>query len=306
MTVFLVTGGAGFIGSHLVDAIVQRGDQVRVLDNFSTGDRANLQQAPSSDIIEGDVRDLSVVRHAMRGVDFVLHLAARVSVSESISDPTGTHAVNVDGTFNILDTARELGVRRVVFSSSCAVYGDNPDQPLSENAATQPLSPYAASKLIGEVYCQTFSRTYNLPTVCLRYFNIYGPRQNPAGDYAAVIPKFGQRIASGQPPLIYGDGLQTRDFVHVRDVVRANLLACDSPAAVGQVFNIASGHGLSLLDLIGAFSQLRGQSIEPQHLPERPGDIKHSCGDGGRIAAALGFYPQMTLQEGLQNLNGQF
>lgn len=304
MPLYLVTGGAGFIGSHIVQTLVQRGAAVRVLDNFSTGRRTNLRHLTGLDLIAGDVRHAETVRHAVKGADYVIHLAACVSVPESMVDPITTHHVNVDGTLNILMAARESGVKRVVLASSCAVYGDNDELPLKETSATRPMSPYAASKLIGELYCQTFYRVYTVPTVCLRYFNIYGPRQNPNGDYAAIIPKFAQRIHDGQSPVIYGDGLQTRDFVHVSDVVCANLLACEHDEAIGRVFNIASGRGLSLLDLVEAFNRLNGHRYQPQFEPAREGDIRHSRGDGSCIASALGFKPQLSLEEGLRHLYG--
>jgi UDP-glucose 4-epimerase len=306
MALYLVTGGAGFIGSHLVEALVERGNHVRVLDNFSTGKRENLQplisnfSSPALQVIEGDIRNLDSVGQAMNGVEYVLHHAAIVSVPQSMADPAATHAVNVTGTLNVLMAARQANVRRVVLASSCAVYGDNDNLPLKEAAPPRPLSPYAASKLAGEMYCQTFFAAYGLPAVCLRYFNIYGPRQNPAGDYAAVIPKFSERIRAGQPPVIYGDGQQTRDFVHVSDVVRANLLACEREQAIGQVFNIASGQRVSLLGLIDTFNKLQGAQFEPQFKPERAGDIRHSAGDGERIASLLGFRPQMSLENGLR------
>lgn len=303
MSLFLVTGGAGFIGSHLVTAILERGDQVRVLDNFVTGKREHLQLFNGhARVVEGDVRDEALVEQLMEGVDYVLHLAAVVSVPQSMRDPVLTNDVNVSGTLNVLAAARKFSIKRVVFSSSCAVYGDNPQLPLSEQSTTQPLSPYAASKLIGEVYCQTYYRAYGLPTVCLRYFNIYGPRQDPNGDYAAVIPKFVQRLKGGQAPLIYGDGHQTRDFVYVGDVVRANLLACERPQAIGQVFNISSGQRTSLLDLATIVSDLAPQPIQPQFAPPREGDILHSRGDGSCAQAMLGFQPAMRLNEGLKQL----
>ena len=308
MSVFLVTGGAGFIGSHLVLTLIERGDEVRVLDNFATGKRAHVElfrAHPHADcvtVIEGDVRDGALVEQVMSGVDYVLHLAAVVSVPLSMREPGLTNDVNVNGTLNVLAAALKLKVKRLVFSSSCAVYGDNPQLPLSEQSATQPLSPYAASKLIGEVYCQTYYRAYGLPAVCLRYFNIYGPRQDPNGDYAAVIPKFAHRLKAGQPPLIYGDGWQTRDFVFVSDVVRANLTACEHSQAIGQIFNIASGQGTSLLDLANGLNHLAATPLPPQFAPPRQGDILHSRGDGTLARTVLGFQPALRLNEGLKQL----
>jgi UDP-glucose 4-epimerase len=306
MSLFLITGGAGFIGSHLTAALLQRNDQVRVLDNFATGKRSNVElfgdavRNGALEIIEGDVRDADAVRHALKGVDYVLHLAAVVSVPQSMVDPQLTHAVNVDGLLNVLNAARHYDVKRIVLSSSCAVYGDNDDLPLKETSQTKPLSPYAATKLMGEIYCQTYQRAYGLPTACLRYFNIYGPRQDPNGDYAAVIPKFIERMKTGQAPTIFGDGEQTRDFVHVSDVVRANLLACWRDEAIGRVFNVASGCGLSLLQLVETLNQIQERRIVPQFAPERLGDIRHSRGDGSYSANVLGFTPQMALIDGLR------
>jgi UDP-glucose 4-epimerase len=240
----------------------------------------------------------------MHGVDYVIHQAAVVSVPQAIADPLTTHAVNVTGMLNILLAARERGIQRVVLASSCAVYGDSDELPLKEISALKPLSSYAASKLVGEVYCQTFYRAYGVPTVCLRYFNIYGPYQDPNGDYAAVIPKFAQRMKAGQSPIIYGDGLQTRDFVHVSDVVRANLLVCECGTAIGQVFNIASGRGVSLLDLVGMLNGLGHTQFDPLFAPPRAGDIRHSHGDGTAIATLLGFRAEMSLSEGLGQLYG--
>jgi UDP-glucose 4-epimerase len=302
MAMFLVTGGAGFIGSHIVEALQQRQEAVRVFDDFSTGKRAHLDHLSAIDVIEGDVRDAAAVQQAMRGVDYVIHLAALVSVTQSMSDPASTNAVNVTGTLNILTSAAAHNVKRVVLASSCAVYGDNDSLPLTEAALTRPLSPYAASKLIAEIYCQTFYHSFGLPTVCLRYFNIYGPRQHPQGAYAAAIPRFAQRIKNGQPPIIFGDGAQTRDFVHVSDVVRANLLACACEAAVGQVFNIATGQGVSLLQLAAEMNTIQGTSLTPEFQAPRAGDIKHSRGDGGKAARVLQFTPVTSLHDGLKTL----
>jgi UDP-glucose 4-epimerase len=304
MARYLVTGGAGFIGSHIVEAIIQRGDHVRVLDNFSTGTRVNLQYANEAEIVAGDIRDIDLVRHMTNDVDYVIHHAAIVSVPQSMADPMATHDVNVTGTLNLLLAARQFDIKRFVLASSCAVYGDNDDLPLEETSATKPLSPYAASKLMGEMYCQTFYRAYGVPTVCLRYFNVFGPRQNPDGDYAAVIPKFARRMQSNQSPIIYGDGQQTRDFVHVSDVVRANLLACECDEAIGQVFNVASGRGVSLLELVDTLNRLGNTQFSPQFAAPRAGDIGHSEGDAKRIATLLGFRAETPLDRGLRQLYG--
>ncbi|CAG0952449.1 partial UDP-glucose 4-epimerase, partial [Anaerolineae bacterium] len=236
------------------------------------------------------------------GSDYILHLAAMVSVPQSMTDPMGAHTINVTGTLNVLLAAQESGVKRVVLSSSCAVYGDNDTFPLSETAETRPLSPYATTKLMGENYCRLFYRTYGVPTTCLRYFNIYGPRQDPASEYAAVIPRFAQRMRDGQSPLIFGDGSQTRDFVHVTDVVKANLLACECDTAKGQILNVASGHGTSLIELVDTLNEVLGTSIQPVFAAARVGDIQHSRGDAARLAAALNFRPGISLAEGLSSV----
>ena len=219
-----------------------------------------------------------------------------------MSEPASTHAVNVTGTLNILTAAAARPVRRIVLASSCAVYGDNDDLPLAETARTKPLSPYAASKLMAEIYCETFYRSFELPTVCLRYFNIYGQRQDPSGPYAAAIPRFAQRMQHQQPPVIFGDGTQTRDFVHVSDVVRANLIACECESAVGQVFNIATGCGVSLLQLVAELNALQDASYAPEFQPPRIGDIQHSRGDGGKAARLLQFVPTTSLRDGLATI----
>lgn len=300
MAIYLVTGGAGFIGAHIVEALIRRGDSVRVFDNFTTGKRANLAHLPDVEVVEADIRDTAMVRQAMAGADYVIHQAALVSVTQSMADPTTTHDVNVTGTLNLLKAAREEGVKRFVLASSCAVYGDNDDLPFTETSAPRPLSPYAASKLIGEVYCQTFHRAYGVPTVCLRYFNVYGPRQDPNGAYAAVIPRFLQRLKQDLPPLIYGDGRQTRDFVYVSDVVRTNLLACEREEATGQVLNVTSGCDVSLVELADTLNELCHTRFTPRFEPARAGDIRRSRGDGTRLAAVLGFQPAISLLTGLR------
>ena len=302
MSIYLITGGAGFIGSHIAEALFQIGARVRVLDNFSTGKRANIASMNELEVIEGDIRDADIVQRAMAGVDYVIHQAAMVSVSQSMVDPAACHAINVGGTLNLLSAAREFNVKRVVLASSCAVYGDNSDFPLSETSATRPLSPYAATKLMGEIYCQTFYRAYHVPTVCLRYFNVYGPRQDPNGEYAAVIPKFAQRLQQGEAPIVYGDGQQTRDFVYVSDIARANLLACTHPHAPGHIFNLATERSVSLIDLLDELEQLLGTHIAPDFRPARAGDIAHSRGRAEHIAATLGFRPEVGLHTGLSRL----
>ena len=297
---FLVTGGAGFIGSHIVHRLVAEGAQVRVLDLLTTGRRENL--AGVMDRIEfqvGDIADLEAVRRATKGVAYVLHLAALVSVPESIEAPERNLTVNIIGVHNLLLAAREAGVRRLVFSSSCAVYGDQPP-PHHEALPPRCLSPYAAAKLSAEQLCRSFTQVYHLPTVCLRYFNVFGPRQNPHSGYAAAIPRFVTALLKGYPPTIYGDGLQSRDFVYVANVVEANLLACKAEAAVGEVFNVGAGQETNLLALLDILSELTGQTTNPVFNPPRNGDIRHSYGDMSRSAARLGYRPAIGLIEGLR------
>ncbi len=306
MAVYLVTGGAGFIGSHIVEALVTRGEHVRVLDSFLSGKRENLQfpdDKPSLnlEVIEGDIRDLDVVRQATRGVDYVLHHAALVSVAQSMADPQMVHAVNVTGTLNVLLAAREAGVRRVVFASSAAVYGDNDALPLKETAVPRPLSPYAASKLAGEAYCRMFCAAYSLPTVCLRYFNVFGPRQDPNSQYAAAIPKFITALLHGESPTIYGDGTQSRDFIHVANVVLANLLACEKDEAIGQIVNIACGGRRTLLDLYRDLATLIGAALQPVFASARAGDVKHSVAAIDQATRVLGYKPKVEWRDGLRD-----
>jgi UDP-glucose 4-epimerase len=298
---FLVTGGAGFIGSNIVEELLQRGETVRVLDNFSTGKRENLAAFQGRiELVEGDLRDLSAVRRAVESVEYVLHQAALPSVPRSVDDPLENDAVNVTGTLNLLVAARDAGVRRVVFASSCAVYGDEPTLPKREDMLPQPKSPYAVSKLAGEHYCRAFTEVYGLETVALRYFNVFGPRQDPASDYAAVIPLFITRLLREQAPTIHGDGLQSRDFVYVANVVQANLLAATVPGVAGRVFNVAGGERYTLLDLIRVLNDTLGTDIVPVHDAPRPGDVRHSQADIGAAQRALGYRPTIDFAEGLR------
>jgi nucleoside-diphosphate-sugar epimerase len=298
---YLITGGAGFIGSHLVDELVRREQRVKVLDDLSTGRLENLTQVLGDiELIEGDIRDQSAVSAAVKGVDYVLHLAALASVSQSVADPLTTNDVNVTGTLNVLLAARDAGVKRVVFASSCAVYGDSPVLPLNEEVPTRPLSPYAASKLAGEDYCLAFYEVFSLPTVSLRYFNVFGPRQDPTSPYSAVIPKFITAALNGEPLTIYGDGAQSRDFVYVSNVVAAVLLACQAPTAAGQVINISCGERHSLLDLTGHLKPLfPAKSLCVEHLDPRSGDVRHSQGDIQKARLLLGYEPLVDFEEGL-------
>ncbi|HZC05059.1 MAG TPA: SDR family oxidoreductase [Ktedonobacterales bacterium] len=299
----LVTGGAGFIGSHLVDGLLAAGYPVRVLDDLSTGDEANLAHLRGTlKILRGDLRDSDAVRAAMSGVEVVFHLAAISSVQRSIVDPVEAIDVNVRGAMQVLQVAQESGVRRVVIASSAAVYGDSEALPLKESAAPNPLSPYAVHKLACEHLCKVFSRMYGLETVALRYFNVYGARQRPDAEYAAAIPRFVERLRRNQAPVIFGDGEQTRDFIHISDVVRANLLAAQSEAAVGQVMNIASGQGASVNEVVRTLTDLTGATVEPRLEPAQAGDIRESVADITLARDLLGFEPQVSLREGLAAL----
>lgn len=301
MSVYLVTGGAGFIGSHIVDALVAQGHRVRVLDNFSTGHRANLAHLASRiELVEGDISDRSVVRSAMREVEVVFHQAALASVPRSVAEPLATHEACVTGTVTVLDEARRAGVRRVVYAGSSSAYGDSPWAAKRESDPTQPLSPYAAAKLAGEEYCRAFFHSYGLETVCLRYFNVFGPRQDPNGPYAAVIPRFIARLTAGEPPVIYGDGKQSRDFTFVRNVVLGNLAAAAAPGVGGRLFNVASGRSFSLLSLAQTLNAILGKSLTPVFEPARIGDVRDSLADISSAREQLGYHPEVDFHEGLR------
>ena len=298
---YLVTGGAGFIGSHLVEALLKQGHFVRVLDNFDTGSRENLAGfAGQLEVVEASVEDPFRVREAVEGIDFVLHQAARGSVPRSILDPVGTDGVNLTGTLHVLSAARDAGVKRVVFASSSSVYGETPVLPKEESMLPSPLSPYAVSKLAAEYYCKVFYNAYGLETVSLRYFNIYGPRQNPNLQYAAVIPIFIRNLLSHKPSVIYGDGEQTRDFTSVEDCVRANLLACKAPRAAGSVVNIACGGQTSINQLYRLLARIFSSKMAPVYDPPRPGDVRHSYAEIVEAEKTLGYRPETGLQEGLE------
>jgi nucleoside-diphosphate-sugar epimerase len=302
-TVYLVTGGAGFIGSNIVEELVRRGERTRILDNFSTGKRENLDPfLEDVELIEGDLCHLDTVRHAVEGVDYILHQGAVPSVPKSIDNPLDTDESNVRGTLNLLVAARDAGVKRVVCASSSAVYGDTPTLPKAEDMKPVPLSPYAVSKLAGEHYCQVFYQVYGLETVALRYFNVFGPRQDPTSQYAAVIPRFVTAMLGGEQPIIYGDGEQSRDFSYVTNVVQANLLAATVPDVGGQVFNIACGQRYNLLELVAAINQILGTDITPVHTAPRVGDIKHSLADIARAGEMLGYQVEVEFKEGLRRL----
>jgi UDP-glucose 4-epimerase len=294
----LVTGGAGFIGSHIVQTLLERGDKVRVLDNFSTGKRENLAGL-DVEIVEGDLRDASRVAQACRAVDTIFHEAAFVSVPQSMAEPNDCFDVNVTGTASLFDAARKAGVRRVVFATSAAVYGDTEEYPLTEESPLRPLSPYAASKRVDEIYGQLYTTSFGLEVVALRYFNVYGPRQRPDSQYAAAVPIFIRQMLNNQPITIYGDGGQTRDLINVRDVVRANLIAAEHPAAPGQIFNICTGVETRLLDLIEHLQELFPSAPEPQFAEPRAGDIYRSIGSAHKAADLLHFRAEVGLGEGL-------
>lgn len=302
---YLVTGGAGFIGSNLAEALLRQGGKVRVFDNFSTGKRSNIEGL-DLEVCEGDIRDLDECRKAVQGMDFILHKAALASVPASVADPLYSNAVNITGTLNMLTAAREAGIKRFVFASSSSVYGDGPEPVKTENAAIRPLSPYALGKLAGEGYCRMFFSLFGLETVCLRYFNVFGPKQDPNSEYAAVIPKFITALLDGRPPVIYGDGLQTRDFIFIGDVVRANLLACSGTAAAGGVFNIACDRGISLLELLDEIKAVSANNIDPVFAPACVGDVRHSRADISLARQRLGFEPAFTFREAVEKTVGWF
>ncbi|HEU4752608.1 MAG TPA: NAD-dependent epimerase/dehydratase family protein, partial [Armatimonadota bacterium] len=278
------------------------GHEVRVLDNLATGDRRHLAHPAEVDFHQADIRDPEALFRAMRSVEVVFHQAALPSVPRSIADPESCHEVNVTGTFNVLLAARNAGVRRVVMASSSAVYGDTALLPTPETAPLNPLSPYAAAKLAGEHYCRLFFQLYGLETVALRYFNVFGPRQDPRSAYAAVIPLFVHAVTTGEQPVIFGDGRQTRDFTSVRSVVHANLLAASAPAAAGKVYNVGGGRSISLNELLAAIAGLAGREVSPQYLPPKPGDIRDSVADLTAIRRDLGYEPRVTAEEALAEL----
>jgi nucleoside-diphosphate-sugar epimerase len=297
---FLVTGGAGFIGSNIVEKLLKLGHSVRVLDNFATGKRENLKEFNSDiELIEGDIRSYHVVRQAVKEIEIILHQAALPSVPRSINDPITTNEVNVIGTLNILDAAKEDSVSRIVYASSSSVYGDNPTQLKSEEMLPNPLSPYAVSKLAGEKYCQVFAKLYGIETVVLRYFNVFGPRQDPSSQYSAVIPKFIKSILEDKHPVIYGDGTQSRDFTYVDNVVEGNILAATKEVESGLVLNCATHGQITLNQLVDEINKVLVKNIKPEYASERPGDIKHSFASIEKIRHVLGFYPIVNFKAGL-------
>jgi nucleoside-diphosphate-sugar epimerase len=302
---YLVTGGAGFIGSNLAESLLSAGHRVRVLDNFLTGKRENLaglaeRFGGAFELVEGDLRDLAVTRKAAEGVEYVLHQGALPSVPRSVADPALSNEINVGGTVNLLIAARDSGVRRVVFAASSSAYGDTPELPKRESMTPNPKSPYAAQKLAGEHYMRIFYEVYGLETVSLRYFNVFGPRQDPTSMYAAVIPRFITSVLSGKAPIVYGDGLQTRDFTYVDNVVEANLRACSAPRTeCGKVYNIACGERISLMDILETVYGLAARRVDPKFEPQRPGDVRDSLADISLAKDRLGYTAKVAFSVGL-------
>jgi UDP-glucose 4-epimerase len=297
----LVTGGAGFIGSHLVAELMARGRRVRVLDDLSTGQRANLAAVvPAPEFVEGDVADPAAVARAVAGVHVVFHLAAVASVQRSVEDPAATHRVCATGTLHVLDAARKAGVRRVVYAGSASAYGLPPSDVQTEDDPIHPLSPYAAAKLAGEYYAAAFAATYGLETVRVRFFNIFGPRQRADSPYSGVIALFLGALTAGRTPTVFGDGLQSRDFTYVADAVQALIKGAETPGVSGRVYNIGTGNSVTVLDLIAQLNRLLGTDRRPQHGPARAGDVRHSRADISRARADLGYEPAVSLEEGLR------
>lgn len=297
---YLVTGGAGFIGSHLVTALAERKQRVRVLDDFSTGLRDNLAHIqPAPEIVHGDLADPAIVDRACAGVQVAFHLGAVASVQRSVEDPAFSHRVCATGTLHVLDAARRAGVRRVIYAASSSAYGVPAGPVQTEADPLRPLSPYAAAKLAGEMYAQAFAASYGLETVALRFFNIFGPRQRADSPYSGVIAIFAAAMAEGRAPTVHGDGLQTRDFTYVANVVQALLKAAETPGVSGNVYNIGTGRQVTVLDLVAALNRALGKNLTPQHSPPRTGDVRDSCADISRARRELGYDPQVTFEEGL-------
>jgi len=300
MSHYLVTGGAGFIGSHLVEELVRRGERVRVLDNLSTGKLRNLAHIPGVEFQEGDLVDPAACARATEGVEYVLHQAAIPSVPRSVKDPVTSNRSNIDGTLNILVAARDAGVKRLVYAGSSSAYGDTPTQPKHEEMPTNPLSPYALQKLVGEQYGQMFTRLYGLETVTIRYFNVFGPRQDPGSPYSGVISLFSTAVLEGRQPTIYGDGGQTRDFTYIANVVDGVLRACHAPEVAGEVINVATGGRISLNDLLQVMNGLVGTALSPLYCDARQGDVRDSQADITKARTRLGYTPLVSLEEGLR------
>ena len=299
MASYLVTGGAGFIGSHLTEELVRRGERVRVADSFITGKRQNLAHIPGVELIEGDLADFAVAQAAVTGMDYVLHQAAIPSVPRSVEDPWPSNRSNIDATLSVLMASRKAGVKRVVYAASSSAYGNTPTLPKREDMPASPRSPYALQKLVGEQYCRLFTDLYELETVATRYFNVFGPRQDPGSPYSGVISQFTSALLSGRRPVVYGDGEQTRDFTFVANVVDGVLLACEAPNVAGEMMNLAAGGRISLNQLIRALNEIVGTAIEPIYKPSRAGDVRDSQADISRAASLLGYRPRVSFEEGL-------
>jgi nucleoside-diphosphate-sugar epimerase len=300
MSSYLVTGGAGFIGSHLTEELIRRGHSVRVADSLITGHRRNLQHIRGVELLEGDLADVAVAERAVKGVDFVLHQAAIPSVPRSVKDPITSNRANVDASLNVLVAARDAGVKRLVYAGSSSAYGDTPTLPKREDMPTGPLSPYALQKLVAEQYCQMFTELYGFETVTIRYFNVFGPRQDPGSPYSGVISLFSAAVLEGRRPTIYGDGEQTRDFTYVANVVDGVLRACEAPRAAGEVINVATGGRISLNELLRTINRIVGTSIEPIYAEPRAGDVRDSQADITKAKTLLGYVPTVNLEQGLQ------
>ena len=301
MASYLVTGGAGFIGSHLTEELVRRGHTVRVADSLITGHRRNLDHVPGVEFLEGDLADLPFAQRAAAGMDYVLHQAAIPSVPRSVADPITSNRANADATLNMLVAARDAGVRRLIFASSSSEYGNTPTLPKREDMAPNPLSPYALQKVVGTAYCQMFMQLYGFETVAIRYFNVFGPRQDPGSPYSGVISVFATSLNEGRQPTIYGDGEQTRDFTYVANVVDGVLRACEAPKAAGEVINVACGTRISLNELLRVMNRIVGTTLEAIYKEERAGDVKDSQADIGKAKALLGYTPIVDLEEGLRH-----
>jgi nucleoside-diphosphate-sugar epimerase len=299
MSTYLVTGGAGFIGSHLSEELVRRGHRVRVADSLITGKKQNLAHIPGVEFLEGDLADMSVAEQAVQGVDFVLHQAAIPSVPRSVKDPITSNRANIDASINVLVAARDAGVKRLVYAGSSSAYGDTPTLPKREDMPTSPLSPYALQKLVAEQYCQMFTRLYGFQTVTIRYFNVFGPRQDPGSPYSGVISLFSTALLEGRRPTIYGDGGQTRDFTYIANVVDGVLRACEAPGAAGEVINVATGGRISLNDLLASMNRTLGTNIEAVYAEARAGDVRDSQADITKAQRLLGYVPIVPLEEGI-------
>jgi len=303
----LVTGGGGFIGSHLAMQLAELGHEIRILDNFASGQRSNMLALPDDvELIEGDIQSYERAHNAVIGCDIVFHQAALPSVPRSVQDPLTSNATNITGTLNILLAARDAGVRRVIFASSSSIYGSSPEMPKREDVLPLPISPYAAAKLACEGYCRSFADVYGLETVALRYFNVFGPRQDPRSEYAAAVPKFINELMAGERPTVFGDGEQSRDFAYVENIVQANLLAMDAQGVAGQVFNVACGERITINQLLAELRDILDADIEAEYVASRPGDVRHSLADISRARVALGYEPSVGLREGLRRTVDHF